>query len=80
MKFRVYSEHWGVFSAGRGWPQALQVCCDIQNLLREITVIMCSNSTTCFLVMCVLTSSIMIFVFHCREARGWLVPIILVLS
>ena len=24
----VYFEHWGVLSAGRGWPQALRVCCD----------------------------------------------------
>ena len=28
MKVWVHLESWGVFSAGKGWPQALQVCCD----------------------------------------------------
>ena len=27
-KFWFYSEYWSVFSAGRVWQQALQVCCD----------------------------------------------------
>ena len=30
IKIWVYSEHWGVLFASRGWPQASQVCCDSQ--------------------------------------------------